>query len=107
VNSLPGEEEDVVAKARRLTQQGLYQEEGHAYHQTRERNLTQHDIRYVLTKTGKHIPEKDEYCEEREAVKHVIEGTNVDGERLRVVIYFKKEEPVPEEFVCVITAFWR
>lgn len=98
--------EGVLEKAQRLLRQQLYIEDNHFIHQARDREISRPDIQCVL-ETGRHLSEKDEYDPDRESVKHVIEGFSVDGRKMRVVIYFKKEDPIPDEFVFVLTAFWR
>lgn len=94
--------ESIIDEVRRLLQ-GRLQFSGHANWRKGERKILDTDIEYVLGKTGSHNPDRDGYSEE-DGLRYAIEGTTVDGVRLRIVICFKEHPIVPDRFMKVITA---
>ena len=75
---------------------------GHAEWRKGERKILNVDIEYVLGKTGSYLPDRDRDSEE-DGPTYTIEGTTVDGVRLRIVVCFKEYPIVPDRFVKVIT----
>lgn len=90
MNERPRKELDVLGKIHAALDSGRYRDTRHSLRRGTERNIDLLDIIEVL-KTGYHEKRKDEFRTDFQSWNYAIRGTTLDGEELRIVVYFEED----------------
>ena len=85
----PTKQQDVLKKIYNAIARGLYRDTRHSTQRRLERGISLPDILEVL-ETGFHEKSKDEYRPEFKSWNYAIRGKTLDGETLRIAVYFEK-----------------
>lgn len=83
-------EPNVLKKIQKLVSLGRYRDTRHSLQRGWERNINLIDIIQVL-ETGFHEKSKDEYRVDFQSWNYAIRGTTVDGDHLRIAVYFEED----------------
>lgn len=90
-SSRPVKNAKVLEKIRDKASRGDYIPVEHAKQRLEQREVTDPEMRYVLT-TGYREPRKDEFKEEHQSWNYAMRGKTVDDRKLRVVVSFDKDD---------------
>lgn len=83
-------EPNILKKVQKYLHEGNYRDTRHASQRGVERNIYLPDILEVL-KNGYHEKRKDEYREDFKSWNYAIRGKTLDGDELRIVVYFESQ----------------
>lgn len=81
---------DMLVLIRDAVQHGRCRDSRHSFQRGKERSVTFAEVMHVL-QTGCHEKSKDEYRPEFESWNYAIRGRTVDGDELRIAVYFEED----------------
>ena len=87
----PGKIEDVLERVRQKSKSGEYVPVEHAKLRMDQREVTDPEVRYVLSH-GHREPKKDEFKDEHKAWNYSMRGKTADGRQLRIVVSFDSND---------------
>lgn len=86
----PKKESHILEKIRQAVGDGRYRDTRHSSQRGFERGIVLGDVIEVLA-TGHHEASKDEYRLDFQSWSYAIRGRTIDGDELRIVIYFEDD----------------
>jgi len=87
----PAKDEKVLEKIQDRASRGEYFPLEHAKQRLEQREVTDPEMRYILT-TGYREPKKDEFKAEHQSWNYAIKGKTVDDRKLRVAGSFDRDD---------------
>lgn len=87
----PAKDENVLEKIRERAPHGNYVLTEHARQRMAQRDVTDPEIRHVLT-TGYREPKKDEFRMDHQSWNYAMRGKTLDDRELRIAVGFDEDD---------------